>query len=383
VRVAFGLGKSPHPLHFMGVLYEIAGRKFAGHPLRDDSGFQGTIAFGEPEQHGGNVLERLFGIDKVAGCDAAACDHVERLTHCGRRVVEAGLAGDFRVVQEIGIEFDFGAVGRAAEEVDRTAAAEHFNGPVPGFRFADGFKYDVSAVSSGEFADGRDGVLSIFGGDKAISAEAKSFLFLQTATADCNDARAAHLREANEHGTDGTDANNNNGVAGPHLRVFHTLDDAGERFGQRGVAIVEVRGDDVGVQPDDARRNSNKFCVGSVIEQKILAKIDATATAIEAAKAGRGVGRDDALTDFEALHALANCNDIAGEFMAEKSRGNYHARVITAQEHFDIGAAGQCGADADEEVVRSDGRHGDALHLHMLFAVEHRSQHRLIGATAT
>ena len=48
-------------------------------------------------------------------------------------MVEARLARDFRIVQQIGIELDVSAAGRPAEEIHHAAAAQHLDRPVPCF----------------------------------------------------------------------------------------------------------------------------------------------------------------------------------------------------------------------------------------------------------
>ena len=80
-------------------------------------------------------------------------DQVERLPDVGRRVMEAGLAGDFGVVQQGGVQVDLALVGAAAEEIDGAAAAHHVDGPLPGFRLADRFDGDIDAAPVGQFAD--------------------------------------------------------------------------------------------------------------------------------------------------------------------------------------------------------------------------------------
>ena len=77
-------------------------------------------------------------------------DQVERLPDVGRRVVEAGLAGDLGVVQQGGVQVDVAVVGAAAEEVHRAAAAHHVDGPLPRLRLADRFDRDIHAAAAGQ-----------------------------------------------------------------------------------------------------------------------------------------------------------------------------------------------------------------------------------------
>ena len=86
-------------------------------------------------------------------------------------MVEARLTGDFGIVQEIGVEFDARAARRAAEKIDHTAFAQHFDChccQVCGK--TNGFNDDVGAASAGQFAHCSDGIRGVVGGDDAVGA---------------------------------------------------------------------------------------------------------------------------------------------------------------------------------------------------------------------
>ena len=87
--------------------------------------------------------------DEVAGADLPLGDGVERLLHKPGRVVEAGLAGEFGVVQEVRVEVDAGLIGATAEEVDRAALAEQLHREVPDFGLSDGFDDDIGDFDIG------------------------------------------------------------------------------------------------------------------------------------------------------------------------------------------------------------------------------------------
>ena len=120
--------------------------------------FKRTAAFHQAEQDFRKTFQRLFGLHEILRGDAARFNDVQRFAEGARRVVEAGLAGDLGVMQQVGIELDARAAGRAAEEIHDAAAAQHFDRPVPGFRTADGFDHDVGAAAAGQFANRRDGI---------------------------------------------------------------------------------------------------------------------------------------------------------------------------------------------------------------------------------
>ena len=165
---------------------------------------------------------------------------------------------------------------------------------------------------------------------------------------------------------------------GAHRRIFHALHHAGQRLGQSGIPIIQMRRNHIGIQANDARRNLDEFRISAVIEQQIFAEIHASAAAIEALQAGRGIRGHDALPDLETLDALAHRHHIAGQFVPEQSGRHDHPRVIAAQKNLDVGAAGQGRAHAHQQIVRPDVRNRNAFQLHVLFAVEHGREHRVV-----
>ena len=62
-------------------------------------------------------------------------------------MVERGFESHLGIVQAVGVELHFGAAGAAAEEIDRAAFADHFDGPLPGFGSAYGLDDDPDFVS--------------------------------------------------------------------------------------------------------------------------------------------------------------------------------------------------------------------------------------------
>jgi hypothetical protein len=71
--------------------------------------------------------------------------------------MEAGLEGNVAVVEAVGIELHLGAAGRATEEVDETAFANHVDGPLPCGGDGYGFDDDIgTAALRGKGARGSD-----------------------------------------------------------------------------------------------------------------------------------------------------------------------------------------------------------------------------------
>ena len=67
--------------------------------------------------------------------------------------METGFAGDFRVVQQLRIQFNLAVVGAAAEEVDNPAATQRPGGRFPHLRHPHGFDGDISATPARELAN--------------------------------------------------------------------------------------------------------------------------------------------------------------------------------------------------------------------------------------
>ena len=60
--------------------------------------------------------------------------------------MERGLQSNLGIVQTSGVEFDLGAIGAAAEEVDRAAFADHVDRPFPCLGTSDSFNDYIAAT---------------------------------------------------------------------------------------------------------------------------------------------------------------------------------------------------------------------------------------------
>ena len=75
-------------------------------------------------------------------------------------------------------------------------------------------------------------------------------------------------------------------------------------------------------------------------------------------------------------HPYASLDHCTGEFVTEKRGRQDHPRVISATEDFEVGAAGQSGADPNDEFAGRGLRNGDVLDADVLAAVKDRGLHR-------
>ena len=110
-------------------------------------------------------------------------------------------------------------------------------------------------------------------------------------------------------------------------------------------------------------RDTDVFGVRSVVEQQIFAQIFQASTAVETLQARSRVRGYDALSGMESRDIASGLNDVAGQFMAEDCGGDDHARVVSAPEHFDVGAAGQRGLHSDQNVVFANLRNRHRFNL--------------------
>ena len=103
---------------------------------------------------------RLAG-DVVGRTNLFCRDQSECPANCFRRVVECSFQRDFGIVQAIGLELHFRSAGAATEEIHSAAFADHVDGPLPGFGFADCFDhYIATALLRRERANGIDDVVT-------------------------------------------------------------------------------------------------------------------------------------------------------------------------------------------------------------------------------
>ena len=190
-------------------------------------------------------------------------------------------------MQQIGVQLYFGPAGRTTEEIHGTAAAQHLHTPVPRLRLAHRFNHNIGAMAAGKLTHSSHGIGYFFGHNHAVGSQPQRFFRLHTPAGHSDDTRAAQFCQTDEHGSDGAHANHRHRIAGPHLGVFHAFHDTGEWFGQGGIAVIQMRGNQKGIELDDATWNANILRIGAVVEEQVFAQIQASAPAIETLQTGR------------------------------------------------------------------------------------------------
>ena len=126
---------------------------------------------------------------------------------------------------------------------------------------------------------------------------------------------------------------------------------------------------------DDAPRDADVFGIGSVVEEQVFAEIFLVLGAVEAHLAGRGIERHHAHALLEAVHALADFLDYAGQFVAEERGRDDHAGVVAALIDLEIGAAGESDLDFDQHFALFHARDGHSFNLEIFFAVQDGGRH--------
>ena len=235
-------------------------------------------------------------------------------------MVEAGFEGEAGVVDEVGVERDSGAAGRAAEEVDDAAFASHLDGPLPGFECCYGLEDDVGAAAlGGEGARCGDGVGDVGDAEDLFGSEVARSVELVLALDDGDDVETEERCCVNKEQTDGAGAENDGGLAGDGFGLFEPADDAGQGLGECGVFEGDGFGDGQGVFGDDARGNSDELSVGTIVEEEIVTEILLIVEAEEASAAGCGVQGENAVAQRKVGDAITYVDDGAGEFVAEET----------------------------------------------------------------
>ena len=112
------------------------------------------------------------------------------------------------------------------------------------------------------------------------------------------------FRQRDEHQANRTGADDEHVLPGAQLCVLHSLDDAGERLDERGVAEIGFRFEPQQIFLDEPRGNDNGFGISAVQKQQIFAEIFLAATAVKTFAARRGIGRHDAVANDFPVPAL-------------------------------------------------------------------------------
>jgi hypothetical protein len=131
----------------------------------------------------------------------------------------------------------------------------------------------------------------------------------------------------------------------------------------------DIGGDEQSILLDDARGNRDEFGVGSVVEEQVVAEVLLVAAAEVALIAWSRVEGDDAVADSEIPNAGTYFVDNARELMPEGHGQSEHARVIAATVNLEVGATGEGGLDANDDLSRTGNGYREALKAHIFAAV--------------
>jgi hypothetical protein len=139
-----------------------------------------------------------------------------------------------------------------------------------------------------------------------------------------------------------------------------------------------VRRDFVGILFDNASRNSNVLGVCAVVKQQVFAQVFLVAKTIKTFSARSGVGGNNTLPHFELADIFSHRDDVPRQLVAEQRWWDNHAGVVAPAEHFNIGSAGESGADANQHIFGPDAGNGNRLYLQALSAVQNGCHHLMI-----
>ncbi len=324
----------------------------------------------------GEVFDGGGAGEEVLCAELAGGDEIEGAARGCRGMVKAGLEGEVGVVDEVGVERDGGAAGRATEEVYSAALACHLHSPLPGFGSSDGFEDDVGAAGlGGESAGCDDWVGDVRDAKNLFGAKATRRGDLVFAFDDSDDVEAEQRGGVDEEQSDGAGAEDDGSLVGRGARLFEAADDAGEGFGEGSVLEGDVVGDTQGVLLDDARRDADEFGVGTVVEEKVVAEVLLVVAAEEAGVAGRGVEREDAVADGEGGDAVSDLNDGSGKLVAEEAIEGEHLGVVAAAVDLEVGATGKGGAHPQDQLAGTCGGDRDIFDAEVFLAAEDGGSH--------
>ena len=159
-------------------------------------------------------------------------------------------------MQQGGIQVDLALIRAAAEEVDRAAAADHVDGPLPRLRLAHRFDRHVHAAPVGHGADRFHRVAVLAGQEQVVGAQRGRAIQLRLPAAHRNHAAAVELRQFDEHQSDRTQSDNRHRIARARSRFLKPAHHARQRLYQRRVLIAHFFGNQVRVALHDARRDA-------------------------------------------------------------------------------------------------------------------------------
>jgi hypothetical protein len=312
---------------------------------------------GEVAQNLREAAERFFMVHDVTSGHGTISNQLKGPANVVRSVMKAGFAGDFTVVQQVGVEGHFSAAGTTTEEVNRAALTDELSRELPDLRMTDGFYHYISASLSRAGAHLRNDSSIIAHENTFSGAKHNGSINLLEASRERDHPRTeGPFGKANEHQANGSEAHDGDGVTRLKVTFMQTAQHASKRLYESSVFIRELAGYGVGVGSNDAFRQTHELSVRSVIEQEIFAEVLLIVPAEEASVAGSGVGRYNPLSYAKLRYTFADRDNIASHLMAKERRGDDHFGVISAPEDFHIRTASESGADTDQQFTGAHGR---------------------------
>ena len=177
-------------------------------------------------------------------------------------------------MQAVRVQLHLRSTRRAAEEVDDTSLAHDVNRPFPRCRTSYSINHHVgTAALACERASRRDDALNSSHLQHATGAEQPCCGDLILPLHNGNHLDTGELGNVHEHESDRTCPDHHHGVASLRSTLLQPTYNARQRFGQCGMLQRNFIRHKQSVLFHDPCRNSNKFCIGSVVEQKVLAQI--------------------------------------------------------------------------------------------------------------
>src|SRR5581483_3346695 len=347
----------------------------------NDRGLDVGVAVKHVAQHMLKARTRRLARNVIGAPDLLFRNQSERLAHALRSVVEGGLERDLGIMQPVGIQVDLGSRGAPAEEVDGAAFAHHVDGPLPGFRAADGLDDHVGATAlRRKRAHRLDGVLYLRDLHHFIRAQAFGCRDLRLTLNHGDNIATREFRHLHEHQADGPAADYYHGVPDLHTGLVQAAQHAGQRFDHRRFLIADAGRNRQHIGFNDPSWNLYVLGVCAVVEQQVLAKVLLMLGAVETHLARSRIESHHPHAFLEVLHSRCYFFDDARQLVAEQRGRDDHARVISALVNLQVGAAGERNLYLDQHLAGIHPRDGHSFNLHVLLAIEDGCCHLSVHA---
>src|SRR5580704_5078400 len=292
-------------------------------------------------------------------------------------MVKRGLDADLGIMQRGGVDGHLGVTRATAEQIHGTALANHLQRPLPRGRLPDGLDYSIGAAPAlGQLAHEAHRIVDL--GDVVGRDGAQAFrgAHLTVALADGDYPHVTTGKYADEFQTNGTAADDHNGVAVMNSGFMHSPEHTGQWLDDGCVQKRDRVGNLKHVLADNAARDADVFSVCAVVEQQIFTEIGLALAAEEALIAGSGIGRYHAhALAHDAIDRAALLLDRTGKLVPKQRRRLNHALVKALLPDLQIGAAGERNFHANQHVIGTQPRNIHALDLDVLRPVENGCGH--------